>query len=99
MCEVLDARSRPTVCEPMDCSPPGPSVLGILQVRILKRVDIPVSRGIFLTRGSNLEIEPRSPELEAISLRYELPGKLQGSLVGATALGVGYFWPFAVESG
>ena len=33
------------LCDPMDCSPPGPSVLGILQARRLEWVDIPFSRG------------------------------------------------------
>ena len=36
----------------MDCSPPGSSVHGILQARILKRVAISFSRGIFPTQGS-----------------------------------------------
>ena len=35
-----------TLCEPMDCSPPGSSFHGILQARILEWVDgIPFSRG------------------------------------------------------
>ena len=34
-----------TLCEPMDCSPPGSSVRGILQARILEWVAIPFSRG------------------------------------------------------
>ena len=38
----------------MDCSPPGPSVHGIPQARILERVVIYFSRGIFLPQGSNL---------------------------------------------
>ena len=33
------------LCDPMDCSPPGSSVHGILQARILEWVDIPSSRG------------------------------------------------------
>ena len=37
----------------MDCSPPGSSVHGILQARILEWVAISFSRGIFLTQGSN----------------------------------------------
>ena len=32
-------------CDPMDCSPPGPSVHGISQARILERVAISFSRG------------------------------------------------------
>ena len=35
----------PTLCDPMDCSPPGSSVQGILQARILERVAMPSSRG------------------------------------------------------
>ena len=37
----------------MDCSPPGSSVHGIFQARILRWVAISFSRGIFLTQGSN----------------------------------------------
>ena len=38
-------QSCPTLCNPMDCSPPGFSVHGILQARILEWVAIPFSRG------------------------------------------------------
>ena len=34
-----------TLCNPMDCSPPGSSILGILQARILEEVAISFSRG------------------------------------------------------
>ena len=34
-----------TLCDPMDCSPPGSSVPGILQARILEWVATPFSRG------------------------------------------------------
>ena len=37
--------SSPTLWDPMDCSPPGSSVHGILQARILKWVADPFSRG------------------------------------------------------
>ena len=33
-----------TLCNPMDCSPPGSAVHGILQARILKWVVMPTSR-------------------------------------------------------
>ena len=42
---VLVAQSRPTLCDPMDCSLPGSSVHGILQRRILEWVAISFSRG------------------------------------------------------
>jgi len=34
-----------TLCDPMDCSPPGSSAHGILQARILEWVAMPSSRG------------------------------------------------------
>ena len=34
-----------TLCDPMDCSPPGSSVHGILQARMLEWVAMPSSRG------------------------------------------------------
>ena len=43
--EVLVAQLCPTVCNLMDRSPPGSSVHGILQARILEWVAIPFSRG------------------------------------------------------
>ena len=36
-------QSGPTLCDPMDSSPPGSSVQGILQARILEWVDIAFS--------------------------------------------------------
>ena len=41
----LVAQSCPTLCNPVDCSPPGSSIRGILQARILQWVAMPVSRG------------------------------------------------------
>ena len=41
----LSAQSCPTLCNPMDCSPPGYSVHLILQARILEWVAISFSRG------------------------------------------------------
>ena len=42
--EVLATQSYLTLCNPMDCSPPGSSIYGILQARILEWVAIPFSR-------------------------------------------------------
>ena len=39
------AQLYPTLCNPMQCSPPGPSVCGILQARRLEWVARPSSRG------------------------------------------------------
>ena len=45
------AQSCPTLCDPVNCSPPGFSVHGILQAGILEWVAIPVSRGSSWPRG------------------------------------------------
>ena len=42
---VLVTQLYSTVCIPMDCIPPGSSVHGIFQARILEWVAIPFSRG------------------------------------------------------
>ena len=41
---VAVVQSCLTLCDPMDCSPPGSSVHGILQVRILEGVAMPCAR-------------------------------------------------------
>ena len=43
---VLVAHSCPNLCDPMDCSPPGSSVRGIPQARILEWVAMPFSMWI-----------------------------------------------------
>ena len=43
--QSVKSLSRLTLCDPMDCSPPGFSVHGISQGRILEWVAIPFSRG------------------------------------------------------
>ena len=37
------AQSRPTLRDPMDCSPPGSSIHGIFQARVLEWVAIVIS--------------------------------------------------------
>ena len=43
--KVWVVQSCPTLCDLMDCSPPGPSVHRIFQTRILEWVSISFSRG------------------------------------------------------
>ena len=43
-------QSYPTLCDPMDGSPPGSSVHGAFQARILEEVAISSSRGSFQPR-------------------------------------------------
>ena len=46
----MHAQSRPTLCNPMDCSLPGSSLHGIFQARILEWVAISSSRGSSLSK-------------------------------------------------
>ena len=51
---MLSLQLCPTLCDPMDYSPPGSSVHGILQLRILEWTDISYSRGSFQPRDQTL---------------------------------------------
>ena len=53
---VLVAKLCPTLCDPMDCGPPGSPVHGILQARILEWIAIPFPGRIFMTQGSNPDL-------------------------------------------
>ena len=52
MC-VKSLQLCPTLWDPLDCSPPGFSVHGIIQARILECVAMPSSMGIFPAQGPN----------------------------------------------
>ena len=68
MCSV--PQSRPVVCNPMDYGPPGSSVHGVFQARMLEWVPFPPPEDL-----PDPGIEPGSPVLQADSL----PFKPQGS--------------------
>ena len=67
--KLLVIQLGPTLCNPMDCSPPGSSIHGMLQAGILEWVAIP------FFRSYNPGIEPGSPALQADSLPSEPPEK------------------------
>ena len=73
----LVTQSCPTHCDPLDCSPPGSCVHGVLQARILEWVAMPSSRG---------SSQPTSPALQADSLSPEPPGKPKNTEVGSLPL-------------
>ena len=66
----VKVKSCPTLCDPMDCSPTGTSVHGILQARILDGLSFPSPGDL-----PDLGIEPTSPALQADSLLSEPPEK------------------------
>ena len=71
---MLVAQSYLTLCNPIDCSPPGSSVYGILWARILEWIAIPFSMDL-----PDPGIKPGSSALQAdfffFFLPFELPGK------------------------
>ena len=73
------AQLCPILCDPMNHSPPGSSVHGTLQERILERVSIPFSRGSFQPRDQTLvsciagRFLPSEPKGKDIC--RDLPGK------------------------
>ena len=71
---VLVIQSCPILCDPMDCGPPGSSVHGILQAKILEWVAISFSRG-----SSQSGIEPESLGLASGLFTTKPPGRPQPS--------------------
>ena len=75
-CCYLVTKSCLTLCNPLDCSPPGSSVRGISKARVLE-YSFGNSSCHFLQDPedlSNPEIEPASPVLQADSLVLNLEG-------------------------
>ena len=64
----------PTLCDPMDCSPPGSSVHGILQARILEWVAISFSRGSSWLRDQ-IRVSCISRQMLYYWATWEAPGK------------------------
>ena len=69
------------LCDPVGCSPPGSSVRGILQARVLGWVAISLSRGSFPDPG----IKPGAPALQADALLTEPLGKPGGKASACSA--------------
>ena len=69
----VSAQSCPTLCNPMNGSPPGSYVHGILRTRILEWLAIPFCRDL-----PDPGPEPQSPAPQANSLPSEPQGSLSG---------------------
>ena len=63
--QAKSLQSCPTLCDPMDCRPPGFSVHGILQARILEWVAMPSSK-----ESSQSRDEPTSLTSSALEGRF-----------------------------
>ena len=69
-------RLRPTLCDPIDCSPPGSPVHGILQARVLEHVAISLCRRSFWPRDGTWSLA--SPALAGGLFTRAPTGKPQG---------------------
>ena len=86
-CCCLVAQSCPTLCHPMECSPPGSSVHGDSpRQEYWSRLPCPPPGYL-----PNPGIEPRSPTLQVDSLLTEPPGKFKNTRVGSLSLRQGIF--------
>ena len=97
MATAKSLQSCPTLCNPMDCSPPGFSVHGLLQARIVEWIAMPSSRGSswprdqahvsYVSWAGSLLVPPAlghlkiPPETCYISLAHHCPGEWEACLV------------------
>ena len=71
--KVLVTQLCPTLCNPMDCSPPGSSVHGILLQEYWSGLPCPSPGNL-----PDPKVKPRSPTLQADSSLYEPPASYCG---------------------
>ena len=90
-CAVLSRSVCLTLCNPVDCSPPGSSVHGDSPGKNTGVDCHALLQRIFPTQGLNPGTEPRSPTLQADSLPSEPPGKPKNTRVGSLSLLQGNF--------
>jgi len=75
-------QSCPTLCNPVDCSPPGSSVRGVSQTRLLEWVAMPFSRDL-----PDPGIKPASPALAGGFSTTEPPGRPERGFRGRETSG------------
>ena len=91
---VLVAQLCPTLCDPMDYSPPGSSVHGMLQARILEWAAVPFSRGSSPPRD-RAQVSPitgRFFTVWAICKSHSLGGELARSVSDWNTEGASAQW-------
>ena len=77
LCSAKSLQSRPTLCDPLDGSPPGSSVHGILQARKPEWVAMPSCRGSSLELGRNkkcLSEQKSLPQTCTLNLKLIIAG-------------------------
>ena len=94
-------QSCPTLGDPMDCNPPGSSVHGILQAKILERVALPSSRASSQPRDQTRVLRllhwqegslAQSPSGKPTVLLYSPPKPILNHFLVISALDSGLCW-------
>ena len=93
VCVCLATQSCPTLCNPMHCSPPGSSVHGILQARILEWEAVPFSSQTRLKRLSSSSSSNATSQLSSCHfiksvflVDYNWENHYKAGLMGGVAL-------------
>ena len=85
---VKSLQSCPALCDPVDCSPPGSSVHGILQERILERVAMPFSGTADIATYSLILLCLCGKQNSALAEEGRYPGTGHGKWVGSRLKGL-----------
>ena len=95
LCGSLVTKSCPTLCDPMDCSPPGSYVHGNSQAGMLEWVAISFSRGSCLVK-EGLSVPPALAE---VFFTTETPGKPHILLYSVFIIEIVSFDPISIHLG
>ena len=66
----MHAQKHPTLCNPVDCSPPGSSAHGIFQARILEWIPVLLQRGASVV-AQMVKNPPAMQDIQVPSLGQE----------------------------
>ena len=96
-------QSCPTLCDPIDSSPPGSSVPGILQARILERVAISFSNAwkwkVKAAAAKSFQPCPTLCDLiDGSPLGSSIPGILQARILEWVAISFSNAWKWKVKA-
>ena len=72
------AQSCPTLSDPMDCSPPGSSIHGIFQARVLEwgAIAFSDSTGIKTDKSVGQNLEPRSTPKHITQIIFDMEARI-----------------------
>ena len=93
-------QSCPTLCDPMDCSPPGSSIHGIFQARTLEWVAIAFSTGYYAAAAAAKSLQSYLTLCDPIDVSppgSPIPGILQARTLEWVAISFSNAWKWKVK--